>query len=218
MRLYLSSYQLGNQPEELVRLIGKNKKVAVIVNASDDASQEVRDQQLDNQIANMQTLGLVPEELDLRDYFGNAEKLHENLNQYGAVWVKGGNVFVLKRAYEQSGFDHIIKGMLERDEIVYAGYSAGVCIVAPVLNGLEVCDNPGAVPEGYSANFSWNGMGIVGYSILPHYQSDHPETHMIDRVVEYMQENKMPFKTLRDGEAIVVHGSRDNIVGGKPTI
>ncbi|MDQ6985333.1 MAG: hypothetical protein Q9M91_01745 [Candidatus Dojkabacteria bacterium] len=35
MKLYLSSYQLGDNPERLAELFSKNKKVGVIMNALD---------------------------------------------------------------------------------------------------------------------------------------------------------------------------------------
>ena len=35
MKLYLSSYFLGNHPEELAKLIGSNKKFGIIMNAGD---------------------------------------------------------------------------------------------------------------------------------------------------------------------------------------
>lgn len=37
MKLYLSSYRLGNSPEKLIKLFGADKKVAVISNAMDFA-------------------------------------------------------------------------------------------------------------------------------------------------------------------------------------
>ena len=46
MRLYLSSYQAGNHPEELIHLTGANKKCAIIANAADFSSEAERKEQL----------------------------------------------------------------------------------------------------------------------------------------------------------------------------
>src|SRR5436305_14067186 len=108
MRLYLSSFQIGNYSQELIRLAGYGVKCAIIVNAADLSSESERKEQLDKQHANMKNLNFQPEELDLRNYFGYEDKLREDLNQYGLVWVKGGNAFILKRAIEQTKFDSII--------------------------------------------------------------------------------------------------------------
>lgn len=67
------------------------------------------------------------------------------------------------------------------------------------LRGLELVDEIGAVPEPV-----WDGLGFVDFSIAPHYRSDHPEADAIERVVEYFRTNGMPYRTLQDGQAIVV--------------
>ena len=128
------------------------------------------------------------------------------------MWARGGNVFLLRRAYEQSGFDTLITQLIRDDSIVYAGYSAGICILAPSLHGIELVDPTGQVADGYNPNIIWDGLGVLNYTIAPHYKSDHPESADIDKVVAYFQENDIPFKTLRDGEAIVINGSDKRVI------
>jgi dipeptidase E len=65
MRLYLSSFKLGNQPARLVSLVGRGKRVALIMNALDNG-QEARDKWLASQMEALHQLGFVVEELDLR--------------------------------------------------------------------------------------------------------------------------------------------------------
>ena len=96
--------------------------------------------------------------------------------------------------------------------MVYGGYSAGICILTPTLRGLELVDDADFVPDGYDSEIIWDGLGIVPYSIAPHYKSDHPESPAIDNTVEYFKEKNMPFKTLRDGEAIVIDGDKEQVV------
>jgi len=216
MRLYLSSYKLGNFSDELAKLVGNNKRVAVIANSRDGKSDKERAaKSLEEQIEILNSLGFSAEELDLRKYFGKSEALKEHLAGFGLVWVLGGNSFVLKRAYEQSGFDLVIKKMLAEDEIVYAGYSAGVVILSPTMKGLEIVDDPNIVPKGYSSEFSWQGLNLVKYSIAVHYRSDHPESEAVEKEVEYYEQNKIPYKTLSDGEAIVVNGDKEKIFRNK---
>ena len=215
MRMYLSSYQLGNKPHEFVDMIGnKNKRVAVIVNASDSCDSNVRKEQVEKQIENMHQIGLLPEELDLRDYFVRQHVLEDKLQEFSSVWVKGGNVFVLKRALEQSSFDVVIKRMLGKDQLVYGGYSAGICILAPKLNGYELVDSVADIPTlCYKPEFSWEGLSLIDYSPLPHYDSNHPESHLIEKVLSYMVDNSMPFKTLKDGQAIVINNNNSLVIG-----
>lgn len=203
MKLYLSSDRLGNAPEKLVELVSNNKNVAVIANAMDFVENLEREESVKREIEDLRNLGLFPEEIDLRDYFGKQKELSKKLNDYGAVWVRGGNTFVLNRAMIQSGFDKLIRERNNDQTFVYAGYSAGVCVLTPTLHGLELVDYPNIVPEGYSPEIIWEGLGIVDFSLAPHYRSDHPESERIEKVVEYFIKHKMPFKTLHDGEVIV---------------
>jgi dipeptidase E len=206
MRLYLSSYKFGNYTEELVKLCPDNKKVGVIMNAIDWSNDKERiAKSLNDQMDILKSLGFGPEQIDLRNYFSKAEELKKHLSSFGLVWVYGGNTFVLKRAYEQSGFDKIIKEMIEKDEIIYAGFSAGIVILSKSLKGLEIVDDPNVVPEGYEKDFNWDGLGILDYHIAVHYKSDHLESASVDKEVEYCEKNNIPYQTLKDGEVIVVN-------------
>jgi hypothetical protein len=50
----------------------------------------------------------------------------------------------------------------------------------------------------------WEGLNILDYVIAPHYKSDHRESEDMDKAVEYMIDNKILFKALRDGEVIII--------------
>lgn len=204
MKLYLSSFHLGNDPQKLKDLVGANKKAAIINNALDCYGNTDRVRSSKQQEVNdLAGLGFSPEDLDLRQYFGKQEELRTKISEYGLVWVRGGNSFVLRRAMRESGFDEIIKDLSKGDSLVYAGYSAGVCVITPTLKGTELVDDPDIIPEGYKNEIVWDGIGLINYSFAPHYHSDHPESQAVDKLVEYYIENKMLFKALSDGEVII---------------
>ncbi|MDO8593077.1 MAG: Type 1 glutamine amidotransferase-like domain-containing protein [bacterium] len=212
MRLYLSSYKLGNKPEELVALAGDGRRAAVILNALDNYS-ETRNRFLASQIADLAKLGFAAEELDLRKYFGRPEELKKILDEKDLVWINGGNTFVLRRAMKQSGFDRLITERVKEDSIVYAGFSAAVCAVTSDLHGLEITDDPNEVPSGYEPEILWDGLGFIDFAVAVHYKSDHPESHLTDKEVEYYQANHIPYKTLKDGQALIKQGDEIRIVG-----
>lgn len=212
MRLYLSSYELGIKPEEMMSLIGSNKRAAIIMNAQDNALPEARAERLQREVDNLTGIGLQPEELDLRNYFGKPEELKAAISDIGYFWVRGGNVFLLRRAFRQSGFDKIITELLQNDAVAYGGFSAGICILAPSLKGLELVDPKDDVSEGYDKDVVWDGLGVLNYSIAPHYKSDHPESAAVDKCVDYFNDNKIPYKTLRDGEVIIINGDKEKII------
>lgn len=202
MKLYLSSYHLGNKAEEFAKMFGANKKVAVIANAMDIVDPEMRREKTQGNLEEMAKLGLLPSELDLRDYFGRSEKLGNKLDEYGGVWVRGGNTFVLRRAMKYSGMDEYLREKI-KSEFVYGGYSAGICVLVPDMRGLDIVDDPKNVPIGYEPETIWEGVGLVDKMIVPHYKSDHPESYMVDKSVEWLESNKIPYETLRDGEVII---------------
>jgi dipeptidase E len=212
MKLYLSSYGLGNKPKELSNLIGANKRTAVIMNAQDLVLPERRAERLQQEISNLESLGLEPEELDLRSYFSKHSELATLLSNYGALWVRGGNSFVLMRAMKQSGFNKSIIPLVRDEQIVYAGFSAGSCVASPDLHGIELVDDPLTVPRGYDAEIVWDGLNLIDYSIAPHYQSDHPESEDIEKVVDYFKTNNVTYKTLHDGEVLVVSDTDESFV------
>ena len=63
-------------------------------------------------------------------------------------------------------------------------------------------DDPAArtYPE---SDVNWEGVGVLDYLILPHYQSDHPESAAIEREVAYFKAHGIAFHPLRDREVVV---------------
>lgn len=213
MRLYLSSFRNGNSPEELLKLLGNGRRTALISNAQDWKTQEERASGLAEETERLQSIGLEPEEVDLRRYFGDPHGLKKRFSQFDLIWVRGGNVFVLRRAFKQSGADIIIPELLKADAIVYGGYSAGVTIMQPHLHGIELVDDPTDIPEGYDEETIWDCLGLIPYCVAPHYKSDHPESADIDKLVECYIDKHIPFVALRDGQAIVIDEAMQRFVG-----
>ena len=201
MNLYLSSYGFGSQADKL-RTFASNKRIGFIPNALDYVEAEPRAASNAQRLGELRDLGIDADVLDLSEYFGASAHLEEKLASLGGVWVRGGNTFVLRQAMQLSGFDLLLDELVEAD-FLYGGYSAGVCVLAPRLDGLQQVDDPGPTPYPNSSVI-WEGLGILDYLVLPHYQSDHPESADIDKEVEYCRRQGIPFKTLRDGEVIII--------------
>jgi len=206
MKMYLSSYRLGDSPERLVALMGVKKKIAVISNAldfTDDINK--RNIGVQREIDDLNNLGLQAEEVDLRIYFRKPNELEQMLSKFGAVWIRGGNTFVLRRAFKQSGMDEWLIKQKDSKDFVYAGYSAGVCILSPSLKGLEIVDDPVVIGEGYSKETIWEGLGLIDFAFAPHFESPgHPETDAVSKEVEYYKKTGEKYRTLHDGESLII--------------
>ncbi|MFC1429664.1 Type 1 glutamine amidotransferase-like domain-containing protein [Streptacidiphilus sp. N1-3] len=212
MRLYLSSFRLGDRPDQLVALLGEAGpgRIAVIANAMDSAPADVRQAGVQRETTALTALGFHPVELDLRTFFDQPkDAVRAALHDFPAVWVRGGNAFMLRYALARSGADTALVDLLRRDALVYAGYSAGPCVLAPTLRGLELVDPPQAVTETWGDQPLWDGLGVLDHVFVPHVDSPgHPETDACGSAAEHYRTAGTPHRTLRDGQALVIDGDQ----------
>ena len=204
MKLYLSSYKIGDEGRRLAEMVD-GRSVAVISNALDcylDLERRKKSEQ--EEIKALGLLGLQSEVVDLRDFFNKKEKLKDRLSNFGAVWVRGGNVFVLRVAVSNSGFDEIVQEKSKDKNFLYAGYSAGSCLLSPSLKGFEIVDDVSQVENTYPGEaVIWNGLGLIDFVFVPHYRSNHSESPAIEKEVEYLKKNNVVYKTFSDGEVYI---------------
>lgn len=210
MRLYLSSYQLGAHAEQLAAMVGKGGRGWVIMNALDGMDESRRQRDIGHQILRLAEIGLVGADLDLRDH--DRSTIAAAFGEPDFVWVRGGNVFTLRAAMAQSGLDDLIVRHIRKDSLVYAGFSAGACVLAPSLSGLEPCD-PLDVCESTYGRVITGGLGILDRPLVPHLDSpSHPETDILAEVAESYRSAGQPYWALRDGQALVHRDGKTAIV------
>jgi dipeptidase E len=207
VRLYLSSFRVGSCPERLVDLAHGGTRLAVIANAMDFAAAEVRREAVGLEFAALSALGFAAAEVDLRETGAS-----DALADYDVLWLRGGNTFVLRAALARSGADTAICRLLDEDRLVYAGYSAGTCVLAPSLRGLEAVDPPDAPTATYGEPPVWDGLGVLAHAVVPHVDSpNHPESEACSRVAEQYRANGVPHVALRDGQVLVVDGDATSV-------
>jgi dipeptidase E len=211
MRMYLSSFDLGNRPEALQELVGSDRRAAIVMNALDNFPDQ-RARWLEAQSHALMELGFSVSELDLRTYFGHENDLRGFAGSINTIWVNGGNAFILRRAMKHSGFDAFIKDALALDTHVYAGFSAAAVVCYQSMMGLELTDDPKDTPQGYAREIVWEGLDLLPYAIAVHYKSDHPESSSTDREIAFYKANGIPYRALRDGQALVVNGATADII------
>jgi dipeptidase E len=85
----------------------------------------------------------------------NIHDLRMDLSAYQAIFVAGGNTFYLLNEMRKSGFDIVIKELLDKG-VIYVGASAESMILGPDLNHLTTVDHPEKVPE--LTNFTCLGL------------------------------------------------------------
>ena len=214
MRLYLSSFRVGDCPERLTALMRRPGPVAVIANSMDAAPPDVRADGVALEQRGLAALGLDAVEVDLRTYVGEPDRVAADLAEYELVWVRGGNVFVLRHALAVSGADAALVELLAADALVFGGYSAGPCILGPTLRGLEHCDPVSEVAQAYGAEARFDGLGVLDEVFVPHVDSPgHPESDLLGEVAAHYRATGVAHRTLRDGQVWVVDGDSSLVCG-----
>ncbi len=206
MKFYLSSYKLGNEAEKL-KIMTPKGAIGYIPNAKDSLSvdpERKNSREAENMKA-LEMLGLKVELVDLRDYFYKKEELEKKIKDLGAIFVSGGNTFILRQAMKLSGLDEILKEIKNTDvDFLYSGYSAGGCVLAPSFENYSVVDDPNDMPYKELQETIWEGLGLVDFAFMPHYKSDHEESGDIDKEIALCEENNIAYKAIRDGEVIII--------------
>lgn len=211
MRLYLSSFRLGNRRDLFSGLVRGERRGWVVMNALDGLDNDRRRADTSRQIEDLESIGLAAEDFDLREF--SPDDIKVAFAQPDFVWVRGGNVFTLRMALARSGVDHVIVDGLEADRFVYAGFSAGPCVLAPSLAGLELCDSVEDCRAAYGG-VRFDGLAVLDRPIVPHLDSPgHPETDVLAEVaIRYATEGQV-YWPLRDGQALVIDGAEEGIYG-----
>ena len=88
-----------------------------------------------------------------------------------------------------------------RGECVITSYSIHY---TKLYDGLHLVDSPEHKTYGDNSELIWKGLDIINYMIVPHYRSSHFESEEMEKVVQYMIENKVLFIALKDGEVIII--------------
>jgi dipeptidase E len=207
MRLFLASSDLSFPARgdalaaELAKLAGAGARTAIVLNALDDVPDLAREIRMEDERRSLATLGADAFELDLRDYYEQPAGLRAALAGVGLVWVAGGNAFTLRAAMARSGLDVLLVELLAEDSVAYGGYSAGACAAGPMLRGTDLVDDGGAGEEPL-----WGGLGLVDFSIVPHYRSGGADSDDFERIAAHLKLRGLAHRVLRNGQAIVVAG------------
>jgi dipeptidase E len=207
MKLYLSSFKLGNELTRLKELISQTSGIFGYVPNSLDfvgAEPQRRTDSIQKDIVDLESQSVKVEILDLKDYFGKKAELKGKLESLGGLYVRGGNTFVLRQAMKLSGLDELLLEMRDRSDFLYIAYSAGVCVLTPTLKPYAITDDANNFPYDEIREQVWDGLNIVPFVFQPHYKSDHPESASTDQEIEYCIENKILFQAFRDGEVLIV--------------
>lgn len=141
------------------------------------------------------------EEIDIEGK--SKEEIFNFFKDKNVIHIEGGNTFYLLKVIKETGFTEILEKLLNEGKI-YIGTSAGAYIMCPTI---EV------------ANWNETGrdrFGLEDFSALdyvPFVLKVHYKDEMENTIKEKMKTLKYPLRILKDGQGILVEGSKTKFFG-----
>ncbi|PWQ93479.1 Type 1 glutamine amidotransferase-like domain-containing protein [Leucothrix arctica] len=155
-------------------------------------------------VEDLEKLGLAVKVVDLKQYFDSDPKELEGLvSSLSGLWVSGGNVFILRQAMMLSGLDQLIIEKSKDPVFVYGGYSAGCCVLSKSLKSYQYASDANDTPYSGISTANWDGLGLINFAFMPHFQSDHSESEAIDKEIAYCNANGISYKPVKDGDVLI---------------
>jgi dipeptidase E len=99
--------------------------------------------------------------------------------------------------------------MVRNNEIIYGGESAGAILPTPTLIGVQFGDDPEDIPKHYNNEVIWEGLGLVSYRIVPHYES---EWLGAEDMIKELKNKSLEYKTLTDSQAIIINDDKEELL------
>lgn len=145
--------------------------------------------------------GINYQELDIEGK--NENELRELLKNKDAVYVEGGNTFFLLKAVFESGFDKVMKELIEKG-VPYIGSSAGSYITCPTI---EMATWSPKQKDRFGV-FDLTAMNLVPFLVKAHYDPEQKEL-LKEKIFQSQYETRI----LKDGQAILVEDDSYKLVG-----
>ncbi len=205
MKLYLSSKPIPS-PSDLAALIGKpinTISVALLPNSKDFFAEHARNYLVNDFVAYMEQLGLAVEVVDLRDY-SDGDALKQKLTSCDLIWAMGGNTFNLRYEMKRSGFEKIIRELLDQG-IVYGGDSAGALVAGISIAGIESADKPQFAEEVVD-----EGLNLIPFFFLPHVDS--PGYAHVLPVFKRLHQGSGDIIELKDSQVFIFDNNSHRII------
>ena len=134
----------------------------------------------------------------------NEGELREILGNQDVIYVEGGNGFYLLKQVKESGFEKVIKELIDRG-VVYVGVSSGTYIACPTI---EMHEWKRVVDNRYGLE-SLEAMGLVPFLISVHYNRE-KYRELIKRGIS---KTTLPVRVLTDDQALLIKDGRVTLVG-----
>jgi dipeptidase E len=152
------------------------------------------------------SMGFKVKDFDIKNK--TQETLNQELNNVDVIFIAGGNIFYLLEKTLKSGFDKVVKQLIDKG-VVYIGSSAGSVLLCPTIEYCKTFDDPKIAPN----LKSYNGLGIVDFLIIPHYEKE-KYIQRQETVKNEWRNKGFNIKLITNNQAIIIDGKECEIVEG----
>jgi len=151
----------------------------------------------------LQELGFVVREITIEDK--DSATIRSECSGCDVIFVAGGNTFYLLYHLRKSGFDAVLKELIDAG-VPYIGSSAGSVVLGPTLEPVYDLEESVMVPE----LTSYDALHVINTVILPHTGSDFGMLNK--KIQEDFSGRGYSFILLTDTQALVVEDKNEVII------
>lgn len=191
-----------NVKEEIIKILPKPAnqiKIAYIITATNGLGGY--DIKKDTDIEPMKDIGFQIFYVDIEGK--NEQEIRDLLKDKDIIYVQGGNTFYLLKYVRESGFDKIVKDLVDKG-VIYIGVSAGSYIACPTI---EMANWKNA-DRNFVGLTDFTGLNLVPFLLSVHYKPEYKE--ILEKEIAAAN---YPVKILTDEQAILVRNSETTLVG-----
>lgn len=192
--------------EEILKILPRSPHEMKLVYITTASSTEEEKEYVQKDRKSLLAMGFQVNDFDIVDK--KESEVRKFLNRKDIIYVQGGNTFYLLQEVRKSGFDKIVKELINRGKI-YIGVSAGSYITCPTIE---------------MANWKISDKNIVnltdlsGLNLIPFLLSVHYEPKYKNVLREEIAKSKFQVKILTDEQALLIKGDDVTLVGKGPEI
>lgn len=192
------------------------KRIILFSNPIDSVMPKIESKIFDKNLENKKIGYLVPAGKDkiqdkyLNPWLNRAEKFDyeltildsksrqdaEKINNLNNLIVTGGNAFEMLKNFTENGYIEAISDFLQKENIIYSGFSAGAMLLTP---SLSIADE-----DPFNENeIDWkssNGLYVLNFELFPHFEDKYKET-----LEKYQHKTQNKIVTLTDEEYLEIN-------------
>jgi dipeptidase E len=207
MKLALFSYEVTKKAsDKLSEWVGKKPKDIKLVYITTAANvYPPNPDWLLHTKKQLKSSGYQIEGFDLEQAFKDRTDLKTYFSDKDVVFISGGNTFYLIYWVLKTGFDKLLKDLLDKGK-VYAGSSAGAVCLVDNLVPMGKIDEPEKAPEKVT-----KGLALIDFAPIPHWGEDKYQERLNEIKKDY-ERGGVETKTITNEQALFVNNKKKELV------